>query len=248
MGKLAIVTGGGRGIGAAICRLLAEAGHDICVNYQSDRHRAEAVVAQCQALGVKAQAIQADVGDRRAVAAMFATCDEVFGPPAVLVNNAGTVGARGKLVDLDETALTRAFATNLFGPVYCMQEAIRRMSRENGGGGGSIVNISSIAATIGSPGEYVHYAASKAALDALTVGLSKEVGPEGIRVNSVQAGTADTEIHEREGNPERPAMVAATAPLRRIATPEDIAEAVAWLASDKAAYTTGAVLRVGGGL
>lgn len=248
MGKLAIVTGAGRGIGAAAAELLAGAGYDICINYAADSSRAEAVAASCRALGVAAEPFQADMADPEAVKAMFAFCDERFGPPAVLVNNAGIIGRASRMADLDDETLDRTFRVNVFGPVYCIREAIPRMSRAKGGAGGVIVNISSIAATLGSPGEYVHYAASKAAVDTLTVGLSKELGPEGIRVNCVQAGTADTEIHASSGNPARPAKVAATAPLGRVATPRDIAEAIVWLASDKAGYATGAVLRVGGGL
>src|SRR5690606_34073641 len=198
--------------------------------------------------GVKAIALQADVGDSAAVEAMFAHCDAGFGAPAILINNAGVIGRATRLAALTDAVLEQTFRTNVFGAVHCIRAAIARMSRAGGGAGGAIVNLSSIAATLGSPGEYVHYAASKAALDALTVGLAKELGPEGIRVNAVQAGTADTEIHARAGNADRPARVAAVAPLGRVARAEEIAEAVAWLASDQAAYTTGAILRVGGGL
>ena len=248
MSKIAIVTGGSRGIGAAICERLAKDGVDICVNYANDAAAAEAVADKCRALGVRALPVKADIASSAEVETLFGTVDETLGPSTILVNNAGIIGRASRLADLDDATLQDVFATNLFGATYCMRAAIARMSTRSGGTGGAIVNISSIAATLGSPGEYVHYAASKAALDAMTIGLSKEIGPEGIRVNSIQTGTTDTDIHRRTGNPDRPAMVAATAPLRRVAQPIDIAEAVAWLASDAASYTTGAILRVGGGL
>ena len=248
MPGLAIVTGGSRGIGAATCLCLARDGFDICVSYLANRDRAEAVVESCRSLGVRAEAVAADIADPEAVRQMFAQCDTVFGLPSVLVNNAGIIGQTSRMADLSDEALDVTFRTNVFGPIYCIREAIPRMSVTSGGSGGAIVNISSIAATLGSPGEYVHYAASKAAVDAMTIGLSKELGPEGIRVNAVQAGTTDTEIHTLSGNPDRPAKVAASAPLGRVARPEDIAEAAAWLASPAASYTTGAILRIGGGL
>ncbi len=248
MRKLAIVTGGGRGIGAAICTLLAQNGYDVCVNYAGNSDTAEATAERCRTHGVSARAFQADISDSGGVDALFAFCDEHFRSPDLLVNNAGIVGETARLVDLTDAGLQAAFATNVFGAFYCSRAAARRMSTAMGGAGGVIVNISSIAATLGSPGEYVHYAASKAAVDAMTIGLSKELGPEGVRVNSIQTGTTNTDIHQRSGNPERPANVARIAPLRRVAQPHEIAEAVLFLASEKSAYTTGAILRVGGGL
>ena len=245
---LALITGGGRGIGAATARAAAAAGYDVCINYVADSENAAAVVADCRAMGAQAIAIAADVSDSDAVERLFAACDETLGPVSLLANNAGVVGGATTVAGLTDATLRRTFEVNVFGAFACARAAIRRMSTATGGTGGVIVNISSIAATLGSPGEYVHYAASKAAVDAMTVGLAKEVGGEGIRVNVIQAGTTATDIHARSGNPDRPAMVARTAPLGRVATPEDIAEAVLWLASDKAAYVTGAVLRVGGGL
>ena len=248
MKKVAIITGGGRGIGAATARLAAQSGYDVCIGYVSDDDAASAVCDACRAAGARAVAVRGDVAALPAVDALFAACDTKLGPVSLLVNNAGIVGQRTVVADLTDSALRRTFEVNVYGAIYCAQAAIRRMSRQTGGAGGVIVNISSIAATLGSPGEYVHYAASKAAIDAFTIGLSKEVGPQGIRVNAVQAGTTATDIHERSGNPDRPALVARNAPLRRVATPEDIAEAVLWLGSDKADYVTGAILRVGGGI
>lgn len=246
--RIALITGGGRGIGAATALLAAKAGYDVCVNYASDRTSAESVASTCRAGGVRSVAVQADIGDPKAVEALFAACDEQLGPVALLVNNAGIVGEATSIEDLQFDALKRTFEVNVFGSICCAQQAVRRMSTARGGAGGVIINLSSIAATLGSPGEYVHYAASKGAIETLTIGLSKEVGRVGIRVNAVQAGTTDTDIHARSGNPDRPAMVAGTAPLGRVATPNDIAEAVIWLASDAASYATGAILRIGGGL
>ena len=245
---VALITGGGRGIGRATAIAAARAGYDVGVNYVDDDTAAEATAASCRELGARSTAVRGDVADPEAVALMFQAMDQAFGRLDLLVNNAGIVGRATTVSALDATTLKRTFEVNVFGTVYCVQEAIRRMSREHGGEGGAIVNLSSIAATLGSPGEYVHYAASKGAIETFTLGLAKEVAPLGIRVNAVQAGTTDTEIHARSGNPDRPSMVAKIAPLGRVATPDDIAQAILWLASDAAAYTTGASLRVGGGL
>ncbi len=244
----ALITGGGRGIGRATAIAAASKGYDVGVNYVGDEAAADTTVAACREQGVKSIALKADVADRDAVAAMFQSFDQAFGRLDLLVNNAGIVGKATTIEALDPEVLETTFAVNVYGSIYCAQEAVRRMSKSRGGVGGVIVNLSSIAATLGSAGEYVHYAASKGAIETLTIGLGKEVAAEGIRVNAVQAGTTDTEIHARSGNPDRPAMVAKTAPLGRVATPEDIAEAILWLASDAASYTTGTSLRVGGGL
>ncbi|MGB0683065.1 MAG: SDR family oxidoreductase [Magnetovibrionaceae bacterium] len=243
-----LITGGSRGIGAATARLFAERGFDLCFSYVSDEASAGRVVAQCEALGRRALALKADVADPGQIRALFEACRETFGGLDVLVNNAGIVGARGRFEDLNGDDIRRTFDVNVYGLIAACQAAIPLMSTRQGGQGGAIVNLSSIAATLGSPGEYVHYAASKAAVDAITIGLGKELGPEGIRVNAVQAGTTDTDIHERAGNPERPAMVAATSPVGRCAEAGEIAEAIYWLASDQASYVTASVMRVGGGL
>ena len=247
--KIAIITGGSRGIGAATAELAARSGYDICLTYISNLEAAKRVVQTCEAAGARAICVQGDVGSDSDVEAIFNTCDKVLGPVDLLVNNAGIVGETSRVDALPVSALERIYRVNVFGSFYCAQQAVRRMSTKFGGKGGSIVNLSSIAATIGSAGEYVHYASTKGAIDSFTVGLAREVGREGIRVNSVQAGTADTEVHTTGGgNPDRPAMVAATAALGRVATPYEIAEAILWLGSDKASYATGTVLRVGGGL
>ena len=248
MRKIAIITGGSRGIGAATARLAAGAGYAVCIAYASDTARAEGVAEECRRIGAETLAVRADVASPAEVETLFEACDAALGPVTLLVNNAGVVGRATPVAALTDEVLRRTFEVNVYGAIYCARAALRRMARSAGGSGGVIVNVSSIAATTGSPGEYVHYAASKAALDAFTIGLSKEAGPDGVRVNAVQAGTTDTGIHARAGIPERPAMVARTAPLGRVATPEDIAEAIIWLASEKAGYAAGAILRIGGGL
>lgn len=248
MTRIAIITGGSRGIGAATVRRAVAAGYQVCFAYRSDEAAANAVVKECEALGGKALAVRADIASAEGVATLFAACDEAFGAPQLLVNNAGILGQRTAIEGLSHDALKATFATNVFGAVYCAQEAVKRMSQAQGGAGGVIINISSMASRLGSPGEYVHYAASKGAVDSLTIGLAKELGPQGIRVNAVRSGTVDTDVHTRDGNPDRPAMVARTAPLGRVGMAEEIADAILWLASDEAAYTTGAILDVTGGL
>jgi len=248
-GKIAIITGASRGIGAATAELAAKAGYDVCLNYLSNESRAAEVVATCESHGVRAMAVPGNVADEADVKALFEACDTGLGVVDFLVNNAGIIGAASKVDNLPADVLQQTFAVNVFGTFYCARQAALRMSTLQGGKGGVIVNLSSIAATNGSPGEYVHYAASKGAVDSFTIGMAREVGREGIRVNSVQAGTADTEVHTiGGGNPDRPAMVAATSALGRVATPYEIAEAILWLGSDKASYATGTVMRVGGGL
>ena len=247
--KIAVITGGSRGIGAATAILAAKAGYDICISFIANERAADKVLKACQAHGAKAIKAQGDVANEADVGALFEACDTHLGLVTLLVNNAGIVGKTSRVDALPAAALERIYRVNVFGSFYCAQQAVRRMSTLHGGKGGSIVNLSSIAATIGSAGEYVHYASTKGAIDSFTVGLAREVGREGIRVNSVQAGTADTDVHTTGGgNPNRPAMVAATSALGRVATPEEIAEAVLWLGSDKASYATGTVLRIGGGL
>lgn len=245
---IVIVTGASKGIGSAVARAFATAGYDVCVNYRSDELGAKETVRHCEAAGVRAIAVQADVSDSGAVKSLFTLCDEQLGRVSCLVNNAGIIGGASTLADLKEETLQSTFATNLYGTVYCLQEAASRMRTDQAGPGGAIINISSVAAVLGSPGEYVHYAASKAAVESLTVGAAKELGPFGIRVTAIRVGTTSTDIHTREGNPERPAMVAASTPLGRIACPDDIADTAIWLASEKAQFVSGTMVTVAGGL
>ncbi|MFF8567390.1 SDR family NAD(P)-dependent oxidoreductase [Streptomyces albidoflavus] len=237
---LTVVTGGSRGIGAAVCARLAADGHDLVVGYRSGRDAAEAVAEQVRAAGRRALAVAVDTADAASVDALFdeaATLGTVTG----LVNNAGMSGPVGRLADADPAGLSRALDVNLLGYLLCARRAVRDLSAS---GGGALVNISSAAATLGSPGEYVHYAAAKAAVDTLTTGLAKEVAEDGIRVNCVAPGVIWTEFH---ADPERPAKQAPGIPLGRAGQPEEIAAAVSWLLSADASYTTGAVLRVAGG-
>ena len=242
--KIALVTGSSRGIGAATARLAAKAGYDVCINFALDETRADSMATACRAFGVRAITVKADIGQEREVKHLFEACDKQLGPVDLLVNNAGIIGEASTVENLDPTVLRRTFEVNVFGAIHAAQEAIKRMT----GRGGVIINLSSIAASLGSPGEYVHYASSKGAIETFTIGLAKEVGSRGIRVNAIQAGTTATEIHERSGNPGRPDLVASIAPLGRVAEADDIAEAIIWLASEKASYATGAILRIGGGL
>jgi NAD(P)-dependent dehydrogenase (short-subunit alcohol dehydrogenase family) len=238
---LTIVTGGSRGIGAAICRRLAADGHDVVVGFREDEAAAEEVVSAVRSEGRRAIAVKADTTDEASVSALFDRAAE-FGTVTGLVNSAGSVRAVGSLVDNDLTAVRQDIDVNLVGVLLCCQHAIRAFSRS---GGGAIVNISSVAASTGSPGLYVHYAAAKAGVEALTMGLSKEVAGAGIRVNAVAPGTIWTAFHQ---DPDRPAKVAETVPMGRAGQPEDIAGAVAWLLSSDSAYATGAIIRVAGGL
>ena len=233
---LTVVTGGSRGIGAAICTRLAQQGHDIVLGYREHAARAEATADAVRAHGVTCTTVQADVADRHAVDALF---DAAPGPITGLVNNAGIIGPTGRLTEIDVDELPRVFAVDVVGVLLCCRRAAQVMAP-----GGAIVNLSSGAATLGAPGEYVHYAAAKAAVDTITIGLAKELGPDGIRVNAVAPGVTWTEIH---ADPERPAKVAPQIPLGRAGEPEEIAGAVAWLLSDDASYTSGAILRVAGG-
>jgi len=242
-----LVTGGGRGIGAAVARLGAAAGYAVCVNYRSDKAAAEAVAGAIEAAGGHALAVQADVAREEDVERLFTTLDAELPPLAALVNNAAVCGQVSRLEEASTETLRGVLDLNVLGVLWCCQAAVRRMARRYGGGGGAIVNLSSGAATIGSPGEYVWYAASKGAVDSLTLGLAKENAREGIRVNAVAPGFVRTEIHAASGMPDRLETVAPTMPIGRAAEPEEIAEAVIWLLGDKASYTTGAVLRVAGG-
>jgi len=242
-----LVTGGGRGIGAAVARLGAAASFSVCVNYRSRSAAAEAVVAEITAAGGEALAVQADVAQESEVERLFAAVDAELPPLTALVNNAGLAGHVDRLEDAPAETIRRVMDLNVLGSIWCCRTALRRMARRHGGRGGAIVNISSGAATLGSPGEYVWYAASKGAIDSLTLGLAKENAGEGVRVNAVAPGFVATEIHADSGMPDRLEKVAPTMPIGRAAAPEEIAEAVLWLLSDKASYTTGAILRVAGG-
>ncbi|WP_326584247.1 glucose 1-dehydrogenase [Streptomyces sp. NBC_00487] len=239
-----VVTGGSRGIGAATCLRLAADGHDVVVGYVHDGAAAEWIATGVRANGARCVTVRADTSVEADVDRLFETTAERLGPVTGLVNNAGMTGPFGRLADTDTDVLRRVVEVNLLGVLLCSRRAARVMSA---GGSGAIVNVSSAAATLGSPGEYVHYAATKAAVDALTTGLAKELGPDGIRVNAVAPGVIDTEIHARMGDPERPDRIAASVPLRRPGRADEIASAIAWLMSPEASYTTGAVLRVSGG-
>ncbi|MEU1471070.1 SDR family oxidoreductase [Streptomyces sp. NPDC005761] len=239
--SVTVVTGGSRGIGAAVCARLASDGHDIALGYHSDAEAAEKVAAVVRATGRRCVTVRMDTSDEAGVDLLFDTAAGELGPVTGLVNNAGVSGPTGALADADAAGLRRALDVNVVGYLLCARRAVRDMSRS---GGGAIVNMSSAAATLGSPGEYVHYAAAKAAVDTMTVGLSKEVGAAGIRVNAVAPGIVRTGFH---ADPERPDKAAAGIPLGRPGQPEEIAGAVAWLLSDDASYATGAILRVAGG-
>jgi NAD(P)-dependent dehydrogenase (short-subunit alcohol dehydrogenase family) len=243
LSRVLLVTGASRGIGAAIARLAARDGLDVGVNYVSNETRAKQVVAAVEAAGQRAVALQADVSVEADVVRLFAECEARLGPLCGLVNNAGVITAYGRVDALSGEALHRNFAVNTVAYFLCAREAVRRMSTRHGGSGGVIVNVSSRAATMGMPGEYVHYAASKAAVNALTTGLGLEVAAEGIRVAPFSPGLIDTEIQM----PDRFARLSPTTPMQRAGTPDEVAEAVVWLLSDKASYVTGADLLVTGG-
>jgi NAD(P)-dependent dehydrogenase (short-subunit alcohol dehydrogenase family) len=242
-----LVTGAGRGIGAAVARGAAQQGWDVAVNYARDRVAAEAVADDVRAAGRRALVVQADVADDAAVVAMFQQVDRGLGPLAGLVNNAGVVDVAARVDQMDAARLQRMFAINVIGSFACAREAVRRMSTRHGGAGGAIVNLSSAAARLGSPGQYVDYAASKAAIDTFTLGLARELAAEGVRVNAVRPGIVLTDIHASGGEPDRAARLAPQIPMQRAGTAEEVAHAILWLLSPQASYTTGALVDVSGG-
>lgn len=247
MGKIAVITGSGRGIGAATAKRLASDGYDVCVNYRHKRDAANAVMASLAGLPVRTIAVQADIAHEDQVEHLFRAVDEQLGPVSALVNNAAILKHQMPVEQMDAARINEVLITNVTGSFLCCREAIRRMGTSHGGQGGAIVNISSVAARLGAPNEYVDYAASKGAVDSLTTGLAQEVARQSIRVNGVRPGFIYTDMHADGGEPGRVDRVKAGVPLGRGGTPEEVAAAVAWLLSDEAAYTTGTVIEVAGG-
>jgi NAD(P)-dependent dehydrogenase (short-subunit alcohol dehydrogenase family) len=247
MKKILIVTGGSRGIGAATAKLAATQGYAVCVNYLHNQQAADAVVAEIQALGGIAIAMQADLAVEAEIVALFERVDQELGPVNALVNNAGILEQQSSLLDMDQGRLQRVFAANVMGPMLCAREAVKRMSVKLGAKGGAIVNVSSVASRLGAPGEYIDYAASKGALDSFTLGLSKEVADQGIRVNSVRPGFIYTDIHASGGEPDRVGRVKDSIPMKRGGQPEEVAQAILWLLSEQASYATGTFIDLAGG-
>jgi NAD(P)-dependent dehydrogenase (short-subunit alcohol dehydrogenase family) len=245
--RVMIITGGGRGIGAATARLAAARGYAVCVNYLSDRGAAEAVVQDIRDEGGRAIAVAGDVAVEADVVRLFGETDRSLGRVDALVNNAGIVGRQARVEDMDAARMQRMFGTNVIGPLLCTREAIKRMSPRHGGRGGAIVNISSGASRLGSPGEYVDYAASKGAIDTMTIGLAKELAGDGIRVNAVRPGFVHTGIHAAGGEPNRFERLRDSIPMKRGGEPDEIARAILWLLSDEASFSTGAILDATGG-
>lgn len=247
MTKVAIITGAGRGIGAATAHLAAERGYHVCVNYVTNKEAAKAVVGGIERNGGKAIAVAADTSSEADVTHLFNTVDKELGPLDALVNNAAILKPQTRLEYMEADRLRDLFAVNIIGYFLCAREAVRRMSTKNGGNGGAIVNVSSVAAKLGSPGEYVDYAASKGAVDTLTIGLSREVAEEGVRVNGVRPGYIYTDIHADGGVPDRVDRIKNQIPLKRGGQPVEVANAIMWLLSDEASYTTGTFINTAGG-
>jgi NAD(P)-dependent dehydrogenase (short-subunit alcohol dehydrogenase family) len=244
---ITLITGGSRGIGAASARLCARRGHSLAINFAHDGSAAQALVSELRAQGATAVAVQADVSREADVLRLFDAVDAQLGPLTGLVNNAGIVDVAQRVDAMSGQRLARMFGVNVIGAFLCAREALKRMSTRHNGHGGAIVNVSSAASRLGSPAQYVDYAASKGAIDTFTIGLAREVAGEGVRVNAVRPGIIDTEIHASGGQPERARELAPHVPMQRAGRAEEVAEAIVWLLSDAASYTTGALLDVSGG-
>lgn len=242
-----LITGGSRGIGAATARLAAQRGYKVCISYRHDENAAGQVIRDLQKLGAQAVAVRADVASEADVQRLFAECEQALGTLCALVNNAGILEHQARLEEMDAARLQRIFSVNVIGPFLCAREAVRRMSTLHGGIGGAIVNVSSMASRLGSPREYVDYAASKGAIDTMTIGLAQEVADAGIRVNAVRPGVIYTDIHASGGEPDRVERVKSGVPMRRGGHADEVARAILWLLSDEASYTTGGFIDVSGG-
>lgn len=245
--KVLLVTGGSRGIGAAVALKAAEQGWSVLINYVSNAQAADAVAAKIRSLGGAAEIVQGDTGSEDGIAAIFRAVDERFDRLDGLVNNAGVVDQTARVDEMSRERLDRMFAINVVGKIRCASEAVKRMSTRHGGQGGSIVNLSSMAAVLGSPGQYVDYAAAKGAVDTFTVGLAREVAAEGVRVNAIRPGIIDTDIHASGGLPDRAKDLAPSVPMQRAGTADEVAEAVLYLLSPQASYVTGTIMNVSGG-
>jgi NAD(P)-dependent dehydrogenase (short-subunit alcohol dehydrogenase family) len=247
MSGVALITGSGRGIGAATAKLAARRGYAVCVNYLKNEERADEVVAEIRAGGGRAILVQADTANEDEVVRLFDRVDLELGPVTALVNNAGITGRAGRLDSFDAKAIRRVLEVNVVGAILCSQQAVQRMSTRNGGAGGSIVNVSSLAATLGGANQWIPYAAAKGAINSFTIGLAKEVAAEGIRVNAISPGLINTEIHAEAGIGDRLQKVIPTVPMGRLGTAEECAEAILWLMSGEAAYMIGSILTLSGG-
>ncbi|MEM5401377.1 SDR family oxidoreductase [Paraburkholderia unamae] len=247
MSKVVLITGASRGIGRATARLLGAHGWTVGVNYLHNEPAADETAAEVGRAGGRARALRGDVANEADVVAMFDALESAYGRIDALVNNAGIVAPGSQVADMSAERLKRMFDVNVYGAFLCAREAARRMSKDRGGDGGSIVNVSSAAARLGSPNEYVDYASSKGAVDTMTIGLAKELGPQGVRVNAVRPGLIDTEIHASGGRPDRAAVLGAQTPLGRPGSADEVAQTIVWLLSDAASYVTGALLDVSGG-
>ena len=247
MSKVVLITGASRGIGRATARLAGARGWTVGINYLHNEPAADETAAEVGRAGGRARVLQGDVANEADVIAMFDALESAYGRIDALVNNAGIVAPALPVADMSAERMKRVFDVNVYGAFLCAREAARRMSKDRGGDGGVIVNVSSAAARLGSPNEYVDYASSKGAIDTMTIGLAKELGPQGVRVNAVRPGLIDTEIHASGGRPERAAMLGAQTPLGRPGTADEVAEAIVWLLSDASSYVSGALIDIGGG-